>query len=121
MELEEFIRITLVQIMRGVKAAQVDWAATGSGGGVISPAWGGPEDHANRVQEVKFDIAVTAATKTEGGGSGGIKVLALDVSGKASRAVENSTVSRIAFSIPILPSTTNILEGPQKGDALARP
>jgi hypothetical protein len=109
MELEEFIQTSLLQIMKGVKSAQQTWGAETSGGGVISPAWGGPEDFAKRVQEVKFDIAVTATNRTEGGGGGGIRVLAIDLSGKASRESENSTVSRISFSIPILPATTTIL------------
>lgn len=111
MELEEFIRNAILQIMRGIKGAQQEWKLNGSGAGVISPAWGGSDDHVNRVQEVKFDVAVTATTKSEGGGGGGIKVwAAVDLSGKASRSVENSTVSHISFSVPILPPTTDILE-----------
>ena len=109
MELEEFIRASLLQIMKGVKSAQQEWGTTSSGGGVISPAWGGPDDFANRVQEVKFDIAVTVTTRTETGGGGGIHVVAVDLSGKANHASEDSTVSRISFSIPILPATTTIL------------
>ncbi len=110
MELEEFVRSSLLQIMKGVKAAQEEWGATVSGGGVISPSWGGPEDFAKRVQEVKFDIAVTATTKTEDGGSGGIRVVALDLSGKVGRSSENSSVSHISFSIAILPATTTIMD-----------
>lgn len=85
-----------------------------SGAGVISPAWDGPDDFVNRVQEVKFDVAVTATTKKEGGGGGGIKVVALDLSGKIGRSAENSTVSRISFSIPILPPTTVIEKWDEK-------
>jgi hypothetical protein len=111
MELEDFIRSSVLQIMGGIKAAQSEWDTShGSGGGVINPAWEGPDDFINRVQEVKFDIAVTVTGKNESGGGGGIKVIALDVSGKTSHSTENSTVSRIAFSIPILPSTTVILK-----------
>jgi hypothetical protein len=112
MELEEFIRTSLLQIMKAIKGATEEWGAEGSGEGVINPAWGGPEDFRNRVREVSFDIAVTAASKTEGGGGGGIKVLAFDLSGKAAHSSESSTASRIAFSIPILPATTTILKNP---------
>jgi hypothetical protein len=77
---------------------------------VINPAWDGPHDYKNRVRDVTFDVAVTAGTKTEGGGGGGIRVLAIDVSGKVTHSSENNTVSRISFSIPILPATTVILE-----------
>jgi hypothetical protein len=108
-ELEEFIRNSLLQIMKGVKTAQTEWAADGSGGGVINPSWGGPDDFPNRVQEVKFDIAVTAARKTEGGGGGGIKVLSVDLSGKVAHSAEHNTVSRISFAVPVLPATTTII------------
>ena len=95
--------------MKAVKNAQTEWKSEMSGGGVINPSWDGPDDFKNRLQEVNFDIAVTAASKTEGGGSGGIKVLSLDLSAKGGHLVEKSTVSRIAFSIPILPATTTII------------
>jgi len=108
MELEEFVQNSLVPIMRGIMSAQKDWDSKNSGYGVISPAWDGPDDFRNRTQEVKFDVAVTAATKTEGGGSGGIKVVAFDVSGKISHSAENAVVSRISFTVPILPPTTVI-------------
>ena len=113
MELEEFIRASLLQIMQAVKSTVIEWGATGSGQGVINPSWDGPEDFRNRVRDVTFDIAVTAASKTEGGGGGGIKVLALDLSGKAAHSSENSTASRISFSIPVLLPTTAILKKPQ--------
>jgi hypothetical protein len=108
MELEEFVQNSLVQIMRGIMSAQEEWKSKCSGYGVISPAWDGPDDFRNRTQEVKFDVAVTAATKTEGGGGGGIKVVAFDISGKIGHSVENATVSHISFSVPILPPTTVI-------------
>lgn len=108
MELEEFVKSSLVQIMKGIMSAQKEWATTSSGYGVISPAWDGPDDFRNRTQEVKFDVAVTGASKTEGGGAGGIKVVALDISGKIDRSAEKSIVSRISFSVPILPPTTVI-------------
>lgn len=111
MELHEFIRSSLLQIMQGIKGAQQEWELSGSGGGVISPSFGGPPDHANRKQEVKFDVAVTVSTENQGGGGGGIKVLAaVELSGKISSSAANSTVSRISFSVPILPPMTDILK-----------
>lgn len=115
MELEEFIHSSLIQIMSGIKAAREDWQKKDdkiSGDGIICPAWDNSSDHRNRVQEVKFDVAVTAASKTEGGGGAGIKgsikVVELDLSGKVSHSAENSTISRISFSVSILPPTTLI-------------
>lgn len=108
MELEEFIRSSILQIMRDITAAQDEWKRPTAGEGTISPVWGGPEDLPNRLQEVKFDVAVTAAAKNETSGGGGIKVVALDLSGKLGRSTESSTISRIAFTIPILPPTVAI-------------
>jgi hypothetical protein len=108
MELQEFICNSLMQIMAGIASAKEKYDSSFSGDGVICPTWDGPIDQKNRVQEVKFDVAVTVASKTEGGGGGGIKVVALDISGKISHSAENSTVSRISFSVPILPPTTDI-------------
>ncbi len=50
MELEEFIRSSMLQIMRGIRGAQQEWETPASGAGVISPAWDGPNDFVNRVQ-----------------------------------------------------------------------
>jgi hypothetical protein len=108
MDLQEFIANSLIQIMTGIASAKGKYDSRLSGDGVICPTWDGPNDQKERLQEVKFDVAVTATSKTEGGGGGGIKVVALDFSGKISRSAENSTVSRISFSVPILPPTTDI-------------
>jgi hypothetical protein len=108
MELHEFISNSLMEIMAGITSAKEKYDSRLSGNGVICPTWGGPDDQRNRMQEVNFDVAVTVSQKTEGGGGGGIKVVALDISGKVNHATENSTVSRISFSVPVLPPTTNI-------------
>lgn len=112
MELEEFVCNSLLQVMRGMQNAREEWGQEKSnqisGDGIICPVWENSKNQKNLVQEVKFDVAVTASTKTEGGGSGGIKVVALDLSGKVLHSAENSTISRISFSIPILPPTTLI-------------
>ncbi|MGD0800923.1 MAG: hypothetical protein ABR906_06385 [Terracidiphilus sp.] len=94
--------------MKAIQSAQNEWESKGAGYGVISPARDGPDDFRNRIQDVKFDVAVTAATKTEGGGGGGIKVVAFDLSGKINRSIENATVSHISFPVPFLPPTTVI-------------
>jgi hypothetical protein len=107
MELDEFVRTTLIEIMKGVKSAQQQWAEM-VGGGVINPSFG---KLSKLVQEVKFDVAVTVGSKTETGGGGGIKVWSIaDASGKMNRSTENSTVSRIAFSVPILPAPINVTD-----------
>jgi hypothetical protein len=55
-------------------------------------------------EPVEFDVAVTESDKTSAGGKAGIKVLsAVEIGGEGSKAWERSTVSRIKFSIPIIP------------------
>ena len=116
MELEEFVKTSLIQIMRGVKTAQHEWAVDMHGGGVINPSFG-DADLPNRVQEVKFDVAVTTSSRNEVGGGGGIKVWAADLSGKATHNSENSSVSRIAFTVPILPAPITVtLNGQDAAD-----
>ena len=110
MELGDFIKKSLLEIMKAVKEAQHEWNDEMAGGGVINPSWDGPEDFKNRIQLVSFDVAVTASASSEAGGGGGVKVLSFfDASGKASKVSENSTVSRISLSIPILPATITIV------------
>ena len=108
MELQDFICNSLMQIMAGIASAKGKYDSRFSGDGVICPTWNGPTDQKDRMQEVKFDVAVTVTSKTEEGGGGGIRVVALDISAKASHSAENNTVSRISFSVPILPPTTDI-------------
>jgi hypothetical protein len=118
MELEEFVKSSLIQIMKGVKSAQTEWKDQMKGGGVINPSWG-DADLKSRVQDVKFDVAVTAGIKNEAGIGGGIKVLALDFSGKGAHVSESSTVSRISFSVPILPAPITITEADQDARPVA--
>ena len=100
MELKDFIRETLLQIMAGVEEAKNGW----KGGGVINPVLSLDVDFTkNQLQEVCFDVAVTAQDEKTGGAGGGIRVFSVDLAGKAERTTTNSTVSRISFKIPIMP------------------
>jgi hypothetical protein len=74
--------------------------------GSISPAWKYDDKiiWKDYVQPVEFDVAVTASEKSSVGGKGGIKILSVgQVGAEGSTGVERSTVSRVKFSIPILP------------------
>lgn len=54
-----------------------------------------------RVQNVMFDVAVTAASETSGGAKVGIKVLSLDIGAKGEKSASAEQVSRVSFQIPI--------------------
>jgi hypothetical protein len=75
--------------------------------GVINPVWGADSNAINSeyIQKVEFDIAVTVSKKGEGGGKAGIKIFsAMEVSGEGKKSHEESSVSRIKFTIPIVPA-----------------
>lgn len=111
MELQEFVKETLLQITKGVKEAQ---EATIEYGAVINPscyASGEEYNHAvikNRkypIQDVEFEVALTATTG-EGNKSGiGVAFGAFAIGGNKSTEEKNISVTNIKFSIPaVFPS-----------------
>ena len=59
------------------------------------------------VQEVEFDIAVTVSDEEKAGVNAGIKVVGLSAGGEDSAISKTSKISRIRFTIPIIPPVTN--------------
>jgi hypothetical protein len=103
MKLSEFVADTLVEVMRGVQTAQAQWSETGNKG-FINPVWGGYDQGPKNIREVQFDVAVTATEEATGTGKAGIKVLGIaELGADGERSRSTSSVSRIAFSIPIAP------------------
>jgi hypothetical protein len=108
MELKDFITATLVEIQAGVQGA-IDQTIKNKIGGAINPSWGSTKDiKASLIEKVRFDIAVTIADKTAGSAEAGIKVVGIKLGGGGSGSTETSNVSRIQFSIPIVPPVTTI-------------
>lgn len=105
MELKEFIAETLVQIQEGVDDAIRRRSATNGAAGVINPVFGATMNAAgtDHLQKVEFDIAVTVSDKATGGGKAGLKVFSVELSGEVSKGAEQSTVSRIKFTVPVIP------------------
>lgn len=114
MELKSFVKETLIQIVEGVKEAQDGVKETGA---QINPKglftesnsvikWL-PERRASgswrEGQVVEFDIAVGVSEKDEAKGGVGIQIasimIGVGISGKIED--ENSTVSRLKFSVPL--------------------
>jgi hypothetical protein len=107
MDLREFVRDSLVQIQMGVvDAIQAHMAEVGSVG-VINPVWGEDANSigAEHIQKVEFDVAVTVSSKAEGGAKAGIRIFsALEAGAEGKKTAEESLVSRIRFSVPIVPA-----------------
>jgi len=104
MNLQEFVSKTLQQIATGVSTAKRHDSriAPKIGLGEDDPKILRTLDSADGVFLVEFDVAVTASETTEKGAGGGITVLSVaSAKGEAKRSVENSSVSRVKFSVPI--------------------
>ena len=108
MELKEFIASTLGEIQEGVQMA-IDQTRGKGVNGAINPSWGGTDQiGAKHIQNVQFDIAVTVDDESKGSVGGGIKVVGISIGGEDVSASKTSRVSRIQFSIPIIPPVTTI-------------
>jgi hypothetical protein len=111
MEIREFVRDVLVDIVEGIKEAQRKDLV----GGYIAPdAIGGHEfpadsgvHHSSRIisTAVKFDMAVTVETAHSGGGGAKVRIAVVeaDLGGKLDS--KNTQASRIQFSVPVLMPT----------------
>ena len=108
MDLRDFVSETLIQIADGVKQAQEKATEIGAR---VNPKLTGGATHAAQhgflaasgapAQIVQFDVALTV--KEGSGTKGGIGIFAgavtLGSSGQSN--VENSSVSRVKFSVPL--------------------
>lgn len=108
MELDEFIKTVLVQVLSGVRAAQNDKAV---GAFVVSGKDGGHELPKNsRVSSssqlkstiIDFDVAISVETNDKVSGSGGLKVMGIGANLGGEVSSKDTRVSRIQFGVPIL-------------------
>ena len=109
MELEDFIKKSLVQIITAVKSAQSDIADSG---GAINPTglqfW--PKQltgekfssDGNITQNVQFDVAVTAVEGKGTKGGIGVFVGAVGLGSQGESNVSTQAASRIKFTVPVL-------------------
>lgn len=105
MELKEFVTEALIQFQEGVQEAIGRRGENTKAVGIINPVWtdlGGKWDQ--YVQKIEFDVAVTVADKSAAGGKGSIKIFSVaEVGGGLSKSEERTTVSRIRFTVPVVP------------------
>ena len=115
MELDQFISKSLKSIIKGINESQ-EFAK--ENGARINPhiesfdqskmltTYYEKEDGARAITKIEFDIAVSASSSQEIGGSGGINVYSLKLGGKLSDLEKNESISRIQFSLNVvLPNT----------------
>ena len=103
MELKEFIKGSLLDIMSAIHEAQLSWHEE-VGKGAINPGrMDKMDDIDHHGRQVEFDVAVTVATGATAKANAGIKVVGLDFGGTGQLNSDNTSVSRIRFTVPIIP------------------
>lgn len=120
MELREFVKDSVVQIILAIEDANRELEGHNA---VVSPRChfdtngkylADSDERSVLTEAFEFDVAITADSKTEAGGKGGIKVMGfIDAGGGASHEIKNSSVSHLKFRVPVL-LPPNDLKGLQK-------
>lgn len=113
MELKEFVKETLLQIIQGVGDAQDEAEEYGA---AINPgkitgngiAQSGYNNKPCTVQNVDFEVVLSSATNESSKKGIGVMLESIGVGANKNTDGNNSTVTNIKFSIPIiLPHTDN--------------
>ena len=109
MQLDDFVAETLSQIVNGVSKARKETGLTGIG---VRPS-GAPAVNASNpdvvltegrvaAQSVRFDVALTVTENTGTSAKVGVVSGIINGSGAMEGQSQNSSVSRVQFSIPVL-------------------
>ncbi len=95
MELQEFIKKTLIEISNGIKKANKELQASSDAGTFVI------EPYALQRSEsyITFDIAVTVSQETKKEGEGKIKILVANLGGDIGDKYKQEYASRIKFYV----------------------
>jgi hypothetical protein len=108
MELREFVKQSLVDIVAGVSESMNDISQLG---GKVNRSFNERE----ATQDIIFDVAVTASESMTGTGTGGIKVMGMGIEGELSADGKQSITSRLQFKVPVtFPFTREQVQMPQR-------
>ncbi|HXC57259.1 MAG TPA: hypothetical protein VNU97_18305 [Rhizomicrobium sp.] len=111
MNLEDFVSDSIVEIVSGIKNAQ-DRLKTKGIVAAINPVWAHLGLGEKNIQSLEFDVAITAASKDQlergAGASIGIQVVGANIGAKKQATTENSSISRVKFSLPFIPPSTTV-------------
>jgi len=97
MDLEKFIKETLISIKRGLRSANEELVEKGKtlGKDTTAAFLIGPDGS----EKISFDVAVTVSEKNEKKGGGEIKVMSVGIGGGRGKVETQESVSRIKFSV----------------------
>lgn len=107
MDLKSFVKTALNDVMDAV-AETIEERKTAGKHGYINPKSHDSEEM--EIDTIKFDVAVSAGTKTQGGTEGGLEVFSFKLGGTGSHERETSNVSRIEFTLGVAWPHTHILD-----------
>jgi len=107
LDLEDFVRDTILSIFRAVQDAGHQIATDPDRRGAVVPLWGGIAHVSNHEQTISFDVAVTVTRSKSDDVKPSIKVPTLaELGGTMSNRNDATRVSRVSFSVPVaLPGT----------------
>lgn len=94
MDLEKFVKETLLQVLRGIRGAADE---VEEHEGRVSPELVG-----GTLQNIEFDVAVFASEDSATGGKAGIRVASMiGIGGKKEVSSSHRSESRIKFTVPV--------------------
>ena len=109
MDLKEFTKQTLVQIVEGAKEANAELERVNAYipytniGNTKEPYAIDDEQTARKIINVDFDVAITATESEGANGGGGLKVASIiTLGGEVQSKTENQTISRIKYTLPLV-------------------
>lgn len=105
MELREFVKTSLLDVLVGINDAQQELLKHEGRLGVVNPQFKGKD---LLMEHMQFDVAVTTATTEKGEAKGGINVYAAKLGGDLSHEDQNSAVSRLTFRVPFVASAIEV-------------
>lgn len=101
MELHEFVKETLVQIVNGIVEAQKNDIIRDNNASVV-PFGVSTSDMKLANREIEFDVVITTQTESSAKGGIGIFVGGLGVGTQGKLNANDSLVNRVKFSVPVL-------------------
>lgn len=101
MELHDFVKETLVQIIRGITEAQKDDIIQSNDAAVV-PHGVSSSDKKSANREIQFDVVITAQTGSSAKAGLGIFVGGLGVGTQGKLDANDTLENRVKFSVPVL-------------------
>ena len=108
MELKDFIIASVAAIIEASKELSEKYSPLGV---ILNPPAYKTGDNVSqtnsgiytyrRVQDVEFDVALTASSSSSGGAGGGIKIFSAEVGAHGEVSKLNEQISRVRFKIPL--------------------